>query len=728
MKTIDLRSPAERNLTIESAFTHQRVTMSRSWLINAALAVVLAGVLLIPRWTDLDALVTADEPFWLARSANFYQALSSGEFAKTYQDVHPGVTTMWLGALAFRASDPEVDARMGGQIPTHQVRERVTMPGQLPIDTLVNLRKAVVIANVAIMLATFFCLVAMLGRWTAFASVSFYGLDPMQIGFTRLLPLDGLSTNLLVLAVIAFCLRLSTGSRIGLVVSGVATGLALLTRSVNVALAPLLCLLMLVDLLSTLRPGEPWHRGIPGYFRSFAIWLGIALVTAIAFWPALWVAPLDTLGKEFGGGSDLASAPHQRQVLFRGEIITSDPGWLYYPIVLAYRMSPVTLVALLLSAIALLAPGITIPPRVRRLCLNLAIFAGAYLFVLSLAAKKLDRYLLPSLAALNLIAAIGSIFLIRWLVGRLGVNRALPAFASVACISVLFLGGQALAAHQSAPYYITYVSPLMGGQAAARDQLSLEWGEGGKAVAEAILQHPGIGAGEIAGSAWPSSIDYYLPFAVGEVDYDLDSTGVAWFLSSHYVVVTEPEIQRQFYPPEMIAWFDTLEPLAVVHDDGRIYARIFDLSGLDLPPPYYQHDAPIFVREQKVRLVGSAFRDEITSGADIRVRLYFETMGTPFDYQIEAQVVDARGNVVGVVDKQLQLDDPVEPVIRSLFDVDLPAGLAPGTYEVQLSIRDNKTGDLVKAVRAVTGQNARSPVSVGIFTVVETPETEVVEP
>jgi hypothetical protein len=268
----------------------------------------------------------------------------------------------------------------------------------------------------------------------------------------------------------------------------------------------------------------------------------------------------------------------------------------------------------------------------------------------------------------------------------------------------------------------------LGGQAAGREELSLQWGEGGKAVAKAILEHPEIGAGEIQGGAWPNSIDYYLPFAVGEVDYDLGPSGIAWFLASQYVVVTEPEIQRQFYSPEMIAWFDTQDPVAVVHDNGRVYARIFNLSGLPVPPPYYQRDASILEWGERVRLVASLFRDEVVAGAELRVRLYFETAGEPFDYLIEAQVVDQQGNSVGTVSKELHADDTTVSPLRSIFDVELPENLEPGAYELQISIRDSETGAMLKAVRVVTGQNARSPVTVGVFTVVDSGQDEDAEP
>ncbi len=55
----------------------------------------------VPRVLALDAFVTPDEPLWLFRSANFYQAISQGDFAHTFQKEHPGVTVTWAGTLGF---------------------------------------------------------------------------------------------------------------------------------------------------------------------------------------------------------------------------------------------------------------------------------------------------------------------------------------------------------------------------------------------------------------------------------------------------------------------------------------------------------------------------------------------------------------------------------------------------------------------------------------------------
>src|SRR4030067_672525 len=69
----------------------------------------LLGLLLalwLPRGLALDRFVTVDEPKWLLRSANFYNALAHGNFKDTFQREHPGVTISWSGSAGFLSRFP----------------------------------------------------------------------------------------------------------------------------------------------------------------------------------------------------------------------------------------------------------------------------------------------------------------------------------------------------------------------------------------------------------------------------------------------------------------------------------------------------------------------------------------------------------------------------------------------------------------------------------------------
>ena len=63
--------------------------------------VAVFAVALIPRLFGRDQFITSDEDQWMSRSGGFAYALTTGELRRTYQNGHPGVTTMWLGVLSM---------------------------------------------------------------------------------------------------------------------------------------------------------------------------------------------------------------------------------------------------------------------------------------------------------------------------------------------------------------------------------------------------------------------------------------------------------------------------------------------------------------------------------------------------------------------------------------------------------------------------------------------------
>ncbi|MCC6791665.1 MAG: hypothetical protein IT336_08275, partial [Thermomicrobiales bacterium] len=140
--------------------------------------------------------------------------------------------------------------------------------------------------------------------------------------------------------------------------------------------------------------------------------------------------------------------------------------------------------------------------------------------------------------------------------------RLAPALVTV----VLF--AQASLAFSAAPFYIDVANPLLGGTLGAREQFSSGWGDGGKEVAEALLEIEGIQQATVTGSIWPQSIDTYLPFAIQRPYYSLDLHGAGQWLLTDYLVLTYPEVQRQLYPQSLRAWFSERRPVRTVFASG----------------------------------------------------------------------------------------------------------------------------------------------------------------
>ena len=90
--------------------------------------VVLVGaaiflLALLPRMLNLGLFPTSDEDSWMRRTGGFTFGLVNGQFGRTYQNGHPGVTTMWIGLLsqgtdgALRFADRVHGLRFVGQVP-----------------------------------------------------------------------------------------------------------------------------------------------------------------------------------------------------------------------------------------------------------------------------------------------------------------------------------------------------------------------------------------------------------------------------------------------------------------------------------------------------------------------------------------------------------------------------------------------------------------------------------
>ena len=171
-----------------------------------------------------------------------------------------------------------------------------------------------------------------------------------------------------------------------------------------------------------------------------------ALVTFVAVWPAIWLAPVEMIGRMIAFLRETGGEPDEVGSFFFGQAL-GDPGPLYYPVALAFRLSPGLLVGLL---------GLVIGwRRVQEkgaLCLVLLFITGFALMMI-LSPKKFDRYLLPIEPMLAVMAAVGAVSAARSLIWT---HSRVVAMAIV-------IGLQFISVVSVYPYYLAYYNPLLGG-------------------------------------------------------------------------------------------------------------------------------------------------------------------------------------------------------------------------------------------------------------------------
>jgi hypothetical protein len=673
-------------------------------------------LLLVPRLADLDALVTPDEPLWIARSANFYEALKSGDFAATYQYVHPGVTVMWLGAFGYVWHIRGMPYLMGDQqlgVRQREVQDVLEANGYSILDVLVQLRQIEIIASALVVIALFLCLTKITEFWAAAAAIAFLALDPLHIGFTRLLHLDGLSANLALLAIVAYAWFLASKNRLALLTTAVATGLACLTRSANAVLPFFFAVMAAIDLVAELRVNRTqWQRAVRSRIVPLMIIGVLAFAIIVVLWPAMWVHPIGTLRAVIEGGRSLADSGGEVDTFFRGKP-TGAPGPLYYPVVLLHRVGALTLIGLAFALIALVRPrdfGARFPGR---LALYLLIFAPTYIAILSLSAKKLDRYVLPVVVGLDLVAGIAWVTAILWILSQLKVLRPQATRIAATGLVVIVLLGQASYAERFRPFYIDAVTPLFGGVSGAQGDFAYTWGEGGKEIAEALMTIPGIEQSTVMAGVVEKTIDYYLPFRLNRPEYGSNLRVAAVWMSTDYVVLTYQEITNRLYPDGVLDWFATQTPIRVVEGPHRLFANIYDIRAVPPPDAYYSN-VPKVTWDGVGTVLAARFPESRRVGVDaVSVTLLVDAVASGTEVTVSGRLVDESGVTAYETTNVVTVAPGADGIASLSFKFAVPPDLKPGRYRVQYQLLNPATAAPFAATDAITNQPVTDYVLIG---------------
>jgi 4-amino-4-deoxy-L-arabinose transferase-like glycosyltransferase len=574
-----------------------RVPFAQRFLVSL-LPVILAVPYLAPRLIGLDRLVTVDERDWLGASANVYTALVHGDFAHTSQVehglVHPGVLTMWAGALGFRLAFPEYAERHPEQIEhindTHEVLRRL---GYSPLAALVTARTTKLLLQVVFFAICVWLMQPLFGAAITVVGMVLLAFDPFLIAHDRLLQIDGLLalTSFVSLLALLRARQLRHDGRF-LALSGVFAAFAWLTRTTGVALVVMIGLLFAV---------VAWHRyqnqglsrrsAIQLALRPLVWWTLVALLVTILTWPALWVSPLDTYRHMLLASLQMARAGHEFGTFFYGTTYHGEQSLayaFYYPVSLLWRLTPVTLVGVLLAVLGVkFCSRILLPQHLR---MPLAILSGyslLYTVGMSIGAKKFDHYVLPVYPVLDLLAAAGIVGAARVL--STGQAKLRPALIWIVLAGVV--GGQLASALSTAPYYLPYFNPILGGTAGAARALLLGWGEGMDQVADFILSQPEGGNSVVMTSITSTTLLYLLPesVTVSSPVHEEDIVSVEAWTGTDYYVVYISQQQRDALP-HLFAYLSQYQPVHTVSFGGVDFARIYDLR--TIPPPDWLATTP----------------------------------------------------------------------------------------------------------------------------------------
>lgn len=521
---------------------------------RALLAVVFA-VSLSLRVAAVDRPLNVDEGFWVERGAWFVSALLGHQPARTYLRPHPGVTTMWLVG-ASNAAWCYVEAGSGPPGSWRACLGRLTPRGHHhPLVAYVVPRLVLAIVTSAALAAMVALSARLLGLRVALMAGALLTFEPFFLAHQRFITTDALAADLAAVAVVLFLLHLREGGRRWLLASAVAFGLAAATKIPVVLMVP-----PMAAWVVAVERGV-WPAFAPKGARQRAIELGawavVVAASVIVIWPALWVRPLVTVQRLLADlGTETEAYP----------IRMDDPSWIFYARAIAWRLSPLLQAGAALAAVALLWPAGRRRLDRRAELEGLALLAIATLVLLRLAgAAAVERYLLPVVPPMALLAGAGWAWLGAWLEALLPRRRA----GSLLCVGVAL--GQLALLVPHLPGAMTFYNPLLGGAPAARQVLAIGMGEGLDRAAEWLNRQPGS-ASMVVASGCSSAFAPYFKGRTIEQTYVEDPRIP---MEVDRLVIYVRQVQMGSVHPILMSYLESQRPLHVITMHGLDYAWIY---------------------------------------------------------------------------------------------------------------------------------------------------------
>ncbi|HMO58604.1 MAG TPA: glycosyltransferase family 39 protein [Roseiflexaceae bacterium] len=627
--------------------------MRAAWFIPLSY-VLLAIVALVPRIADLGGFITGDEAlFWLNRSNAFLRALAEGNFAATAISTHPGVTTMWLGGAGIRLGEALARAGLVGlDYPTFLTFAR--LPAALT-HTLTLL------IGYALLRRLFHPTLALL-------AALLWACDPFVVAYSRLLHVDALAGSFITVSLLAGLLALRSPRPLRLLLlAGTAAGLAILSKSPALILLPLAVLIAITHAgwPPAGTPLPPFTTRLRQAALGLAIWGTTLALTVFLLWPALWVAPGDAFWQIRAGVEAEGASPHVSGNYFLGRE-DNTPGPLFYPVALALRLTPISMLGIFLLPRA----WRRVTPQQRRTLASLALFAVLFTAALTLFPKKFNRYLEPAFPVIDILAAAGLSAGIAAPTRR--ISRIAPAVAATAAAINLALWH---------PYPIAAFNQVLGGSAAGARTFAVGWGEGFEQVAAWLNQQPDI-TGVVSVSRFPVVQAPYMRRGAAARTPE----GTELPPNSGYVVVYITQVQRGLPSPPLDRFYAEGIPLHQVSIHGVPYAWIYQVPpAVAVPRPARFGTA--------MQLIGADPQPR-AAGDPLLLQLVWQPVDPPAtDYMLFAHLLAADGRRVAQADLPLP-SSSWQPgrVVRSEIGLPLPPDLPAGPYTLYIGLYDPADG------------------------------------
>ena len=413
---------------------------------------------------------------WKARIYDFGSGVFNLDFNKTLQKYHPGVTLMWTGTAAVK-----FEGLYCSLIKCPD--ESIDPVGAIFALNFFQQLFVILVIGVTLTLA-FYPLRRLFGRKYAFITMLLLSFEPFFYALTRVIHLEALMTSFMLASFVWLFYSLETAREehkppkiLGLITSAVFAGLAILTKSTAIFMIPFSLLSILIY----------QHKNLRGTLKTSVMWLLPVLLTYFVFWPSMWVNPIGTLDYVFIRGIKETGLEGEHAQIFFGQY-TDNPGPFYYFVVMALKFSPLLVTGILFFAFLfkMILPHFG-AEKAKRFALLSLIFTIGYLVEITIPTKKLDRYILPSLASISLMAGFFYTWLIFVLVPKImsdkflcrlrnGQENGTRSEKGIKLVAVAAF--MVMASYQSlslTPDYFSYYNPMFGGLSKGIYVLEPKW-------------------------------------------------------------------------------------------------------------------------------------------------------------------------------------------------------------------------------------------------------------
>ncbi|MDM8532335.1 glycosyltransferase family 39 protein [Anaerolineales bacterium HSG25] len=632
-------------------------------------------LIFLSRLTQLNWILTADEPLFMEQARQFMLGLSEGDWGQTMGIGYPAIPLMWWSAPAIYMISLLPD---GSESLTAYAAGRVA--------------NGLVCGLLLLLLYQFSR--RLWNRDAALIGVVLLALDPFLLGYNRLLHIAAPLALFMTLTGLTYLLWWRENRPRWAMLTGLFLGLSLLTKSTALLLFPMLGLIFLSQTISLHRNNSDLTGTSSAsqnslgliVFHHFLVLL-TSMLTFFLLWPAMWVTPVEALSLTFGKlFTDQAAGVGNLGMFWFGEFV-EDPGLLFYLVVFLLKTTPLLWLGLLLS---LISWRWTVPSTGHdRSRLSLWLFALTYLVIMTLASKKSVRYLLPAIPALYMLAGLAY----SELLCRLSIlNRPawLRRFRQPAWFVGLLVTIQLMVSVPYHPYYLTYYNPVILGWRVAPQTILVGWGEGLESAADHLKQNP------------PQTVATWYEWLFPTL-YQAETQAVVPqenMITADKTVLYINQIQRDIPSPNIIHYFQTRrQPEQIVRLNGIDYSWIYPgpIAGfVDLSLAQFPLNAQF---GDEARLLGYDLTSTPTSGQPLIITLHWQVLVTPpTDRFAYVRLIDLSGHVwvssdsppvMGLWPSRKWLPDMQ---IEDAHELLIPSGTPPGTYQLEVGLYDPTSG------------------------------------